>query len=240
VVIDSLLDDSPRGKGRSPAWQKCIVHQSPAVAKYEQVAWVDADIRIRPGAPNLFDNVPPGQVGAVDDYGTPNKEDHDMMLERLYRQWDAQGVAYISNRTAQEYHARFGLVSPFEEVVQTGVLVFSPQRHGGLFQSTYDNYEDKGSSEWNYEMRPLSYELLKSGFLHWISPKFNMGWPVCESLYYPFLQANPSRVQRLIHRIWQPKSKLRRQCVERAFENNYFLHFAGGSRDYMLIPPGRE
>ncbi len=42
-----------------------------------------------------------------------------------------------------------------EEVVQTGVMVFTPKQHREVLEYVYYNYEEKGL---NYEMRPLSKE----------------------------------------------------------------------------------
>ena len=237
IVIDRPLDDSSRAQARSPAWQKCIIHRFPAVARYQQVAWVDADIRINPNSPNIFANVPAEFVGAVDAYAIPTREDYIMLLKRIYKQCEEKGWPYISNLTPQEYHGNFGLEAPFDGVVQSGVMVFSPQRHGEIFQKTYDGYEDKGDASWNYEMRPLSYEILKSGAIQWISPKFNMAWSYYELMLYPFLGSTPSRLQKLVDRIEGNSAlKLRSKCVATVFQNNYFLHFAGGSLDYKLLP----
>jgi hypothetical protein len=238
IIIDIPLDDSPRARSRSPAWQKCLIHHHPAVARYDQVAWVDADIRIRPHSPDLFAAVPTDRIGAVNEHATPTPEDYSHGLRQLYARWDQDGIQYISNRTPREFHRNFGIDSPHDGVVQTGVIVFSPHRHGGIFQKTYDTYEDKGDPSWCYEMRPLSHELQSSGALQWISPKFNLGWSLCQLLFYPFLTSSPSRLKKLFARLTgDPATKLRRRCVQAAFENNYFLHFAGGSPDYRLLPP---
>jgi len=238
VVIDAPLDESPRAKGRSPAWQKCLIHRHPEVAKYEQVAWVDADIRIRPTAPNIFAGAPLDMIGAVNEYATPTPEDYAMVLDALYRSWDGSGTPYVNNRTPRQYHGNFGLEAPFDCVVQTGVMVMSPRAHGAIFEKVYTDYEDKGDASWNYEMRPLSYEAQKSGAMQWLPPKFNMGWAVYEMLMYPFLAGRPSLIQKVMKRLGvKPGGKLRRECVNTAFRNNYFLHFAGGSKDYELIPP---
>ena len=238
VVVDKPLDDSARARGRSPAWQKCLVHKSEAAAGYQQLAWVDADIRIRPDSPGIFDEVPVDRVGAVDVYATPTPSDYSMALQRTYREWDAAGVNYVSNSTPQEYYSNYGLNAPFENVVQTGVIVFSPLHHKEILEKTYGDYEEKGDASWNYEMRPLSYELVKSGAVKWLSPKFNMPWSCYERLYYPFLAVpRGGRLSKLLERIkMMPRDALRRQCVASAFVNNYFLHFSGGRTEFRLLP----
>ena len=238
MVIDKPLDTSSRAIARSPAWQKCIIHHVPELRRYSQIAWVDADIKIRPDSPNIFYNVPVENIGAVDTYATPSVEDHDMALKRVYKEWDRASVQYVRNLTAQEYHESFGLKGAWNQVVQTGVFVFSPHLHADILQRTYDDYEEKGDASWNYEMRPLSHELIQSGCVKWLSPKFNMGWSSYQEIFYPFLtQSSATRIQRLWQRISNLSSKrhLRKQCLEVALRNNYFLHFAGGSTDYRLF-----
>jgi len=237
IVIDQSLDRTERAQRRSPSWQKCLIHHHPAVASYDQVAWVDADIRIRPDAPDLFSEVPSDRIGAVDAWTIPTQEDQTAALDARYRRMDQAGVSYVSNRTPQEFHGNFGLDAPFDAVVQAGMIVFSPRLHGAILQTTYDRYEEKGAAMWNYEMRPLSYEIQKAGPVHWLSPKFNMTWPHYSQIYYPFLDEPVPRPLRLLRRLLgRDAQPIRRKCVESAFRNNYFLHFSNGSPDYRLLP----
>jgi hypothetical protein len=234
VAITRPLDDSPRAAARSPAWQKLLVHTAPEAARYQRVAWVDADVMIRPGAPNIFEFVPEDKVGVVDDFATPTKADHSLVMDELYRRWDREGIRYASNRTPREYYANYGIDCDFESVVQTGVMVYDPTRHGSLFEDVYRRYEEGADCSLNHEMRPLSYELLKAGVVQWIDPKFNMQWSYYRELHYPLLDDKASFSfgglfeQRM-------RRRLLARCVNTAYRNNYFLHFAGRSRDYLLI-----
>jgi len=99
VVLREALDRSARASARSPAWQKCLVHTVPELADCRQIAWVDADVMINPSAPDIFSLVPEESVGAVDDFATPNREDHDTLMACLYRKWDEAGIRYIANTT---------------------------------------------------------------------------------------------------------------------------------------------
>ena len=64
-VFGEPLDQSPRARSRSPAWQKCLILSNPKTSQYERVVWVDADIVIAPDAPPIIDAVPIEKVGAV-------------------------------------------------------------------------------------------------------------------------------------------------------------------------------
>lgn len=236
VVVEKPLDDSPRAARRSPSWQKLLIHQTPALAGCDQIAWVDCDIAIAPHAPNVFGEVPVEKVGAANDHATPTREDHHMVTERAYRQWDEAGIRYVSNLTPREVYANVGIHCDYEEVVQAGMFVFSPKHHAALMEHVYHTYEDAGDSALNHEMRFFSYELLRANQIQWISVKFNMMWTCYQALYYPFLELPeklpgrwPLPVKRTLSNL------LRGPCVKCAFENNYFLHFAGGNKDYLLL-----
>ena len=238
VVISRQLDDSPRARSRNASWQKCLVFSSPEIASYDQVVWVDADVLINPTSPDVGLDVPVDRIGAVDEFATPSKEDYDILIRRKYAQWSALGVPFISNLTPTEYHERFGLEGHFDSVVQAGVLVASPRFHKELFEHVYHHYEDKGKPEWNFEMRPLSYEILSNRLERWISPKFNMPWASVRALYYPFIYSDrPGLFDRALRKTGLRRgSRLSRKCATAAFLNNFFLHFSGGEiRDMALV-----
>lgn len=234
VNITRTLDDSYRAASRSPAWQKLLVHRAEEVSSFERIAWVDSDIMIRPDAPDIFSVVPHDKVGAVDDYASPNREDHAAMIDALYRKWDSKGVPYISNRTPKEYYLNYGIDCTLDSVVQTGVMVYSPEIHGKLLEKVYESYEEGASPALNHEMHPLSYELLAADMVHWISPKFNMQWSYYKQMYYPFLD-NAKSLEVLRWPRISAREKVLSASVNTAFRNNYFLHFAGGSKDYRHV-----
>lgn len=239
IVITNPIDDSVRAQSRSPAWQKCLILSHADVARYDQVAWIDSDILINTASPDVFESVPLEMIGAVDDYATPNSEDHNIFLKRLYEYWDRKNIKYINNLTAVDYHKNYGLTIETKSVVQTGVLVLSPKYHRELLERVYYNYEEKGSAYWNYEMRPLSYEILKEAVAFWLNPKFNMNWPIIKQNYYPFLNNNENK-SNMLNRIASKSGlsnsdKLMMKCATTTFLNNYFLHFAGSSSEMRYV-----
>jgi hypothetical protein len=249
VVIENVIDESQRAQSRSPAWQKCLITSHEDVKKYDQVAWIDSDILINPASPNVFENVPIEMIGAVDAYATPNREDARISSERLSEFWSKKGVDFVNDTTATGYHKSYGLDGNFQSIVQTGVLVLTPKYHTSLLEHVYNNYEDKGGGHWNYEMRPLSYEILKNNMAHWLNPKFNMPWPYIKQFIYPFLN-NTSDLNNMsdnyIHKsinkvlrksglIAKSSSSLESKCATTAFLNNYFLHFAGCADEMKYV-----
>ena len=194
--IERPLDGSERAAGRSPSWQKLLVLEQPFAREYERIAWVDADILFGREAPSLTEGVPAEKVGAVDELNTPTEA-----IRRL-----------IHPETPEEYYAAAGLPGGFEQIVQGGLLVLSPAHHAELLRHVYDSYDDPGP-DMNYEMRPLSYELLNAGLVHWLDPRFNCLWDVYVAWRHPYLIEHPGH----------PHSRtVAREALDRVFG----LHFA--------------
>jgi hypothetical protein len=101
----------------------------------------------------------------------------------------------------------------------------------------YHNYDDKGDSSWNYEMRPLSYELQRAGLVHWLDHRWNYPWSFYQMIHYPFLQDAPPSAEGVVkavyQKIWQ---HLGARCVQTAAANTFGLHFVGGSNAYQGLP----
>lgn len=245
VRIDRPLDTTPRAQSRSPAWQKCLVVGHPEVNRYERAVWMDADIVINAeDAPCVASGVPEEKVGAVDAWSDP--EAFQFRLDRQAALFTARGIESVLARTPAAYYEDYGLPSAYERVVQTGVMVMSPARHRGLFERVYYSYEDKGKAFWHYEMRPLSYELLKAGMVHWIDRRFNLRWYESRITHYPFLFADKrdwrnkgviGRFLRLLNPSCGHASAITRVCINAALVNSYFLHFAGSSAEMSALKP---
>jgi hypothetical protein len=220
LCLEQPLDRSARARSRSPAWQKCLILGQPFARRYERIVWMDADVLINPAAPSIVDGIPVDMVGAVDEYATPTPEAHRQNLRKLYRHWEETGVAFIRNETAREYYAAYGLADGYDAVVQTGVMVLSPAHHRPALEEAYHAYEDRGPA-WNYEMRPLSYELLKRGCVAWLDPRFNYIWGNYKSHHFPFLINHPRHPRAV-------------EAATQALHDVFCLHFAGSIEETML------
>lgn len=235
ICLDNPLDTSERAMKRSPSWQKCLILSQDFAEQYERIVWVDSDVIINTQtAPSIVDDVPLEKVGAVEMYcyskpaGSIGQEE----LKRMYEFWN---VAVI-NPTATDYYTKYGFADGFDSVVQAGVLVLSPASHRAILEKIYFEYEEKGGPEWQYEMRPLSYELLKANAIHWIDPRFNWFWNDSLFTTYPFL-INPPRSRCFLASFTGKMGRLagglsvsqvRDVCLTAVFLNSYFLHFGGG------------
>lgn len=250
ICIDVPLDESDRAKSRSPAWQKCLILSQPFAEQYERLVWIDADILINAAiAPCVVSEVPAEQIGAVEMFSTPSR---DSFVQATRRRAEFQAShnsqsTLTTELTATEYYTAYGLPATFDQVVQTGVLVLSPQHHRTILEKAYFDYEEKGSSEWNYEMRPLSYEILQAAQVHWLDPRFNLCWADYRYLYYPFLLSRP---QPDLAFAAQPglatalgaasRYQYTKLCATTAFLDSFFFHFAGCNGDMMLVDTSIE
>lgn len=220
ICIEEPLDSSERAQRRSPAWQKCLVLSQPFSARYDRIVWMDSDILLNPHAPDVSEGVPCDKVGAVDEFGIPTPEMHRLVRLKDYARWRRLRVPFIDNPDPHAYYSVYGLPRGFGQVVQTGVMVLSPGHHRDLLERTYGTYEDRGPG-WNYEMRPLSYELMAADAVHWIDPAFNFLYGIYESLHFPFLAESDDPARRA-------------DCLREARRNTHFLHFAGSTQHMAL------
>lgn len=238
VIFDQAIDSSVRARARSLSWQKCLAVIHPKVQRYDQVVWIDSDIVINhKRAPSIFDFFKRGEIGAVKDFDYPTKAAFRLALERLYDRWNEAGIPYMRNLTPEEFYVNFGL-PPLPDVVHCGVIGLSPSRHASVFQTTYDKYEDKGGAQMNYEMRPLSYEILSSIPVAWLDHRFNLMTNYDLSVNYPHLaDKSASFVDRLRGRLGLTTSLQRRirPALLEMLERSFFLHFAGSQRDMELL-----
>jgi hypothetical protein len=212
ILIDEPLDSSERAAGRSPAWQKLLILEQPFAERYERIVWTDSDLLFGADAPAVTDGVPPEKVGAVDELWAPSRALRD----------------HIHGIPMDRYYGAAGLEGSFDQIVQTGLLVLSPAHHRDLLRKVYDRHEDPGPNL-DYEMRPLSFELLDRDLVWWLDPRFNRLWTLFKAERYPFLLEHP----------FHPRAP---EAVDQALDELYGLHFAGAMEemDALLSMESRE
>ncbi|MBD1217750.1 MAG: hypothetical protein H9536_10600 [Aphanizomenon flos-aquae Clear-A1] len=237
VCIDKPLDNSARAQNRSPAWQKCLILGDERVKNYDRVVWIDSDILINPNSPCVVSQVPDKyKIGAVEMFSGPLNEsfpktsgESEMLIDRAKQYWG------WSFRTGKEWYNRSDLPSDFNNVVQTGMIVLSPNYHHEILEFTYKNYEQHKNA--SFEMESLSYELVKTNSVHWLDYRFNRLWIECMLRDYPFLLQSISSESKIIRglrclteNVYNPNGKITKYCLTTALLNNFFLHFAGTSQ----------
>jgi hypothetical protein len=187
LVWGAPLDNGDRARKRSAAWQKCLVPGREEVARYDRVLWLDADIIVNPNAPDICDGVPLDAIGATDEHAFPTLELHQQIVRNFVDGFTRAGRPDIAELwrcflSPQRYYESWGLPAVFSHIVQTGVLIFSPDLHRHIFEFVYARYEDKGGPAWNHEMRPLSYEIQKASRVYWLDQNFDALLPFLWSL----------------------------------------------------------
>lgn len=240
VCIDTPLDTGERARNRSPSWQKCLILSQDFAKNYERIVWVDSDILINAvAAPCIVEAVPPGKVGAIDEWSQPTPE-LNVLVQARRRECDADYTGPYALEGVEHYTS-FGLPGGYSQLVQAGVLVLSPAHHRAVLEHVYNAYEDR-APEWNYEQRPLSYELIDNGYAYWIDQRFNLLWGFYRVLYAPYL-IPMTRNRWLLYERFKRKylditgttAICERLSATAAFTDSYFLHFASRARDMHLV-----
>lgn len=237
LIFDELIDKSDLGISRSPAWQKCLILNDEKIRQYDRVVWLDADIVINHTAPDICSFVPCEKIGGTDSHSFYTKDTYRLLNDMRIAYWKKNNICAVPNQSGKEYYNQFGIVTDLDEVIQTGVLVVTPALHNDLFLSVYYNYEEKKGAHWNYEMRPLSYEIVKKDLHYFIDDKFNYIFSLFKLAFYPetLKQRNP-----FVYR-WMRRFRLSsgpaqiRKAATIAYYNSYFLHFAGCGGEIKFI-----
>ena len=171
-VFEEPLDQSPRARSRSAAWQKCLILSNPKTSQYERVVWVDADIVIAPNAPPIIDGVPIEKVGAVISGDYLQQDMKAVFLERIRRQKiEAGKTAEAWSADQRSFYVSAGIDCVSTDIVQTGVLVFSRQ-HRTMLEKVYEI--NLPSTVIAFEQFPLSASILNQGLFHRIDSRFNL------------------------------------------------------------------
>ena len=148
LIFDAPLDSSTRSLNRSPSWQKCLAINHPALKKYEQVVWVDADVLINPTtAPDICATVPHHKIGGTNAYSVYNTAMHDHLYEEYLAFSQTRNQKRFISREGREYYRLYGIDTEIQDVIQCGILVLNPDIHAPLFQEVYDRYEEKVDPE---------------------------------------------------------------------------------------------
>ncbi len=148
----------------------------------------------------------------------------------------------VPTLSGKDFYNQFGIETEIDDVIQTGVLVLTPELHNDLLLNVYYNYEEKTGGHWNYEMRPLFYEIVKNNLHHFIDNKFNYIFSLFKLAFYPeTLEVRNPFIYRWMRRFRLSKGpKQIKQAATIAYNNAYFLHFAGCGGEIKFIDTSIE
>lgn len=234
VILKDYLDPTPRGRERTPHWQKLLVLGHPALRHYEDVVWIDADILINhhtaPCIVGANDSDKVGIVSYCSEFRLPARWDN-----RYHRRArSGSGGKILKSPAFSDWYRQAGLEGDVEDFTNTGVLVMKPRLHTELMRHVYDHFTE---NDWSHkENGALSYWLFKTGDYNLIDPRFNVSWNGDIIEFYPFLLA-----MRNFH-----NNDLIGECVNTAWHNAWMLHFVESETRHHAglvtinnpVPPG--
>jgi hypothetical protein len=203
---DYLAGYAFRGPAAMSAMKMLLPWHERAMA-YDRLMVLDADILIHGGAPPFHRLEIGDGIGAVDEWPQPT------LSERLEIQRRAGW-----EMSPREYYASAGLTFDSDIVVNGGMFVCSPARHGAFFRDLAERHIaqlarlPRGS---RYEQPVLNYELQTAGLLRLLPAAWNRIWP----LHRPSAQAGA------VGRIAAFRG------FKSVYDMSYLLHMAAG-QDY--------
>jgi hypothetical protein len=232
VLLTEPIDKAADLSRKSIHWQKLLVGVLPPLRTYRHLVWVDGDVLINHRlAPCIVSALKEGGIGVVDISGpmrtvdeTGNLHVRFLLLTALLG-WRLKGAperVIVTDGDVKAHYRNFGLDGAAERFINTGVMVFDPARWGDFLARCYVKYDrDFG----DFENTPLSFELQVNGAAEYLDGRFNLIWAAEVARNYPFL-FNPDILAR--------NPDLFGLCVNVAFRNAFFLHFAGSGANPLI------
>jgi hypothetical protein len=201
---------------RSPAWQKLLILGLPWARRYERIIWLDSDIVINEGAPDILDYAGPVEkIGICEDCGRMSPAEAQVYLEGKTGATLSPDKVQTSWRTALRQIYLNNQTPPHETMFNTGVMVLSPAHHDAALRSIYSCPQISHLCE----QPQLSHRLLEDDLAHILSPRFN--WGLIEPIELIFNNGmigdeTPEFRAQVMHVI-----------VRSQLKSAYFLHFYG-------------
>jgi len=226
---------------KSAHWQKLLVPSLPALRDHDFVVWLDADVLINHRvAPCVCGQMTTQGIGAVDmAYVHEDAADgfsvawrYSYLMKLAAQRAVEAGLQPIlesptegffsstevpRDESTESHYREHGIENPPRGYLNTGLLVTRPGRHAEMLAEIFARYDHDSDS---FEQTYVSYELLKAGAVELLDRRFNALWAYELARNYPFL------FRRFVE---EGADEVMAACVNTAFANNYFLHFAGGN-----------
>ncbi len=232
ILLTEPIDRDCDFSVKSVHWQKLLIGLLPQLKEYGHVVWMDGDIIINHAiAPCIVSGMSTDKIGVIDISDVFHRADNQfnlyarfLILNYLFvRTIDkATPNAIITDGNLPAYYRKLGFEGQTERFINTGVLVFDPNRHGAFLAEVYAKYP---SDFMDLENTPLSYELQVNDRAEYLDRRFNLIWAQVAAEHYPFL-FNPEFTAQ--------SREIVRLCVNVAYRNSWFLHFAGGRKNPVI------
>lgn len=211
VVFEDFLSDAADRRDHLATFEKLRVPFHQRVAAYDLVMVLDVDVLVSAGAPPL-DSLDLGdRIGIVDEWCQPNADAH-----RAFQEINGMPA------TAREYHALSGFAIDSGRVLNSGMFVCSPARHGPLFRELVSLHAEDHRAHPrapHFEQSMLSYELQTRGLAEVLPAAWNCLWP----LHRRSARWGPPDPGRGAAERWADLRRFRE-----VVDTNFFVHMAGG------------
>jgi predicted O-methyltransferase YrrM len=177
---------------------------------YQRLVWLDPDVYITRGAPNILDAASdPTRIG-ISRYGDQLSEaDRHIFIERIHGVLIPPGNAA---RAWELYLASVPGAAPGDPLLDTAVMVLTPALHAGIFRSAQDD------GTFGPERVQLSRALASSNFVAPLTPRFN--WNVNQALTLGFPEIPRFRMSARENERFQV-------LMFNEMSKAYFLNFSG-------------
>ncbi len=222
VLYEELFDRSPVALERKVSWQKWLLAEQPALAAYDRIVWVDADIFINHlDAPAIAAGLAGDKIAICEETPYPSDPLFAMGRARAEQIMNASLAEIYGDARGGDLYAIAGFADVKGPLLNTGVFVMGRREHGAFLRAMYDKYLESGRNEPAWEMVPLSYELVTRGLYQLLDPRFNV-------IYVKPLMS--------VFRVPAPDPLVNGQIafIAGMIANSYFLHFAGRHTDVWL------
>jgi hypothetical protein len=208
-----VLEESLREPDEEPviSFEPLRVPFHKRLRDYDRVMVLDVDVLISAGAPPFHTLDLGEQIGVVDEWCQPTRE------ERLEFQ-RVNGLPL----TASAYHAMGGFALDSDCLINGGMFICSPRLHGALFRDLVFKYaEIQRRHPWGlqFEQAMLSFELQTRGIAQFLPTAWNCLWPQHRrTMIWGGPALNTSARER-----W---ADLRR--LHNVLDTNFLVHMTGG------------
>jgi hypothetical protein len=209
IVINDYFDGPLFRDPRLINFQKMLLPCHEALRQYDLLMVLDADILITPSAAPFHALEIGSAIGVVDEWSQPSRE-----KRRTF-----QSVNGFET-TASAYYRLAGIASDSEIVINGGMFICSPPRHGPFFRDIVARHSgtQRTHPRAHFQQAMFSHELLTNRLAHLLPPTWNRLWP----LHRPMIRWGSRSPGDVAGRL----SDLKR--FREVFDTTFLLHMAGG------------
>jgi len=208
---------------------KILVCSQPWSADYDFIVFIDCDIYINITAPPIHLCMDFGdKIGIINEYDQLVGFEEYIGIVRLSLNWG----------TAPEYYKKAGFTLDTQLMLNTGVLVMQPAKHGHFLRDVFDKHVETCLThprKFHYEQAAIGYELQTKHMFAILPKQFNAIWYIQKIIneqkrIYERLKVNKDGISYILHRRMKGEGQeTKESCINRInqyFRDNYFTHLA--------------